>query len=114
MLERQLEREVQDRGRERERKREEGRGGEGGERRGQGGEEVVGRKCMLPYLAVSGCSNTSDHSDNDSTHLQLYFLGIHETSMNHILYTAITFSSLLLHSSSDAICEVKVQLGASF
>ena len=26
----------------------------------------------------------------------------------------IAYSSLLLHSSSDAMCEVKVQLGASF
>jgi len=34
--------------------------------------------------------------------------------MNHILYTAIAYSSLLLHSSSDAMGEVKVQLGASF
>lgn len=58
--------------------------------RGQGGEEAVGRKRMLSYLAVSGCSNTSDHLDDESTHLQLYFLGIHETVPLQILTPSLT------------------------
>jgi len=45
---------------------------------------------MLPYLAISECSNTSDYFDNESTHLQLYFLGIHETVPLQILTPSLT------------------------